>query len=301
VILGFLPANDIVDNDPFLRRVYCQEQDTIIKYSPFLIYNSSVEYFIPPPNDFPELPEPKTAWQKIKHFAKTHSRVAMLVSILKHKLIAMMSDREKEKHESRQNHLISYCRSKWFRYCDYVTWGIYTEFNDTYYMKSFDITEKILKKFKKEVEDDNRTFVVVILPSIFEYHNDIGKYVYDAIGEYPPERFNQSYPTCKILEICGRLNLTCIDLNPVFQEYKGRFKLKYPYFSYVCDGHWNPLGHYIAANYVACYLVENNIVSVEASYRDEILEMCQRNLNKSPQEILGSGYDSIFHGGMYRG
>ena len=80
------------------------------------------------------------------------------------------------------------------------------------------------------------------------------------------------------------------------------FELKAPYFSYRCNGHWNPVGHYLAVNNLVHYMVSESILdiqSVRAQYQNEIL---MGEVLKVPVEILGrKGFEQIYHGGTFFG
>ena len=70
-----------------------------------------------------------------------------------------------------------------------------------------------------------------------------------------------------------------------------------PVFNFYCDGHYNPVGHYLAANGLAEYLLQQGLVDEKAIRRNPDY------LDKSPEELLGpEAYKAIFvEGNVYTG
>ena len=86
----------------------------------------------------------------------------------------------------------------------------------------------------------------------------------------------------RFMQIVNELGIEFIPLAPVFIDYQREHNLPDPYFSYSCDGHWNPLGHDLAASAIGSYLIGIDPIS------------------PTPKEILGeSGYGAIYNGGIY--
>lgn len=100
--------------------------------------------------------------------------------------------------------------------------------------EAWNITEQALALFRDEVESDGSRFVIVIVPGPGESSDP----VYAA--QTPDED--------RTVALISRLNIPVVSLRPSFSSYISQFELKYPYLSFWCDGHWNPVGHYVAAH-----------------------------------------------------
>jgi lysophospholipase L1-like esterase len=70
-------------------------------------------------------------------------------------------------------------------------------------------------------------------------------------GVDPPADFRPTYPSERFAKIAKKHGVPFIDLIPVFVDEQQKRTLEYPYLYFTCDGHWNALGHRIAAETVA--------------------------------------------------
>src|SRR4030095_2608280 len=66
-----------------------------------------------------------------------------------------------------------------------------------------------------------------------------------------PDGFSRERIMNRLVPMLQRHGIPTVDLAQFFRDYRDRFSLPAPYFYYACDGHWNPLGHFLAANLVA--------------------------------------------------
>lgn len=164
------------------------------------------------------------------------------------------------------------------------------------------ITEKTLIDLKREVEADGGKLLVVVIPGEINFLKG-RKQVKRSTGLASlPEEFDTLYPAKRIERISQSNGIQFLALLPYFIEYKDKFHLRHPYFSYFCDGHWNPLGHFLVSNIVAKYLIEQDWIPLSDEEKAGRLEKIGRNLNLSPLEILGKeAYRQIYHRGLYLG
>ncbi|MBF0404463.1 hypothetical protein [Candidatus Magnetominusculus xianensis] len=149
------------------------------------------------------------------------------------------------------------------------------------WLDAWKITEDALLKLNQEISDNGGRLIVIIN------------------AEYPYSEIR--YPEKKLTEIAIKDNITIFSLTNDFISYKKQNDLKVPYFASRCDGHWNPLGHFIAANVVSKYLIDNNLVPIGNDDKQGLSSLILKNLNRSPQDILGTGFNQIYRNGFFEG
>src|SRR5262249_2951772 len=117
-----------------------------------------------------------------------------------------------------------------------------------------------------------------------------------------PNDFDLEHPVRRMREINQRNKLRSIDLESFLRTYRDEFDLKAPYFSYRCDGHLNPLGHFLATNLIAKYLIVNDLVPLDSVRKIRVLSRLERNMKLSPVDILSEeGYEQIYKTGRFKG
>lgn len=135
--------------------------------------------------------------------------------------------------------------------------------------KSWLITENALNILKNIIENDKSKFLIILIPSDKNTDEQIEKMFID-------------------------LNIKYIKLEEIFNKYTQLHNLSDPKYSYSCDGHWNPLGHYLSANVLAEFIIkETNLISNQ--YKDEKIKIINENLSKNPKEILGENNYNIIY------
>lgn len=130
---------------------------------------------------------------------------------------------------------------------------------------SWRITEHALAAFREEVEKDGGRFIVVIVPRVgIPYHSILTS-------------------ETQLLALTESLRIETLNLRPAFAAYTEAFTLTAPFLSFWCDGHWNPVGHYVTAAAIANFL--------QGSSGQELL---------SPQSLLGeSVWTATYRHGIY--
>jgi hypothetical protein len=168
------------------------------------------------------------------------------------------------------------------------TSGVYLPEDDTW-REAWKITEHYLVQLKQDIEGHGGKFFLVPIPEYIQlapdWEQDFKAYYHLATM---PEGFSRERPIKTIERIAEAHGLRVIQLSQFFHEYRDRFKLPAPYFYYRCDGHWNPIGHFLAANVIAKFLIERGFI------HGDIVRI-ERNLRLSPIEILSpDGYQQIY-------
>lgn len=182
-------------------------------------------------------------------------------------------------------------------------WDVYVPAKTKVWQDAWKITESALADLKREIGADGGNLLVV---SSCEYINISKTWEREFKRETGlskiPKDFDPLYPTKRLREICSKYNIALLEMDPYFLQYRDKFHLSYPYFSYWCDGHYSPLGHFLIAHVVARYLIEENWIPLRDKEKGGLLKKISKNLNLSPWEILGKeGYRQIYKRRLYLG
>ena len=163
------------------------------------------------------------------------------------------------------------------------------------------LTEEALKQLKASVEAAEAQLVIVSIPSFFSYSYDPREYFSDRYGGAEiPEDFNSLEPVNRAQNLARDLDIPFIRLEESFVAYRDEHNLQYPFFSYSCDGHWNPLGHAIAAAHTV-QLFASSTENIHIRISEDALKDAESILNNTPEDILGAeGVQRIYSGGVYR-
>lgn len=161
--------------------------------------------------------------------------------------------------------------------------------------EAWQITEHYLMQLQQEVSQQGGRFFVVVVPEYIQIANDWQQDLKDHFKIEVPKGFSRERPVRRLEQIAQRNGISLIELDQFFRGYRDRWQLPAPYFYYRCDGHWNPMGHFLAANFIAKYLVENQALSGD-------VDVFARNLQMSPSDILSAeGYRQIYTVGRFDG
>ncbi|MEO5361071.1 MAG: SGNH/GDSL hydrolase family protein [Nitrospirota bacterium] len=167
---------------------------------------------------------------------------------------------------------------------------------DSYWTEAWAITEHFLKELKKETEKDGATLIVIPVVEYIAMIKNPEQELRKAIGAEAPAGFDPQYPIRRLQETAQRNNINFYNPEPFLRRYRDDHNLPNPYYSYRCEGHWNPLTHFLMVNLAAGYLIKNGYITD----KDSVLSEVQNNLSRSPIDILGeAAYKEIYEGGFY--
>ncbi len=161
------------------------------------------------------------------------------------------------------------------------------------------ITKIMLGKFKDQVHADNAQLIIVLIPNHSQisptWKNEYRSY----FGQPPPTGYDPGLHEQQLLDVSRELNIPIISLSEHFRQYQAEHQLPFPYLSYRCDGHWNPLGHFLAASIVAEFLAGRKYVTVDNL--ENFVRSRQAERKQTPRRVIGDrAYDEIFGRGIYR-
>lgn len=212
-----------------------------------------------------------------------------------------------------KNFLKSYCVScvsinEWIkRYVSGISYDltlpVFTPPKSREWQEAWKITEKTLVDLNNEVKANNGKLIIVPFPDYMM----ISRNWRDEIREHRglkeiPKDFDPFYPANRLQGFAQINGIDLLRLDPEFLFYRDKFNLPPPYFSYWCDGHPNPVGHFLASNMVAGYLISNRLVPVSDEEAKVLLGRIEKNISLSPKEILGNeAHSQVYNNGVYRG
>ena len=108
-----------------------------------------------------------------------------------------------------------------------------------------------LRTLKHETSAAGSRLLVVNVPGVIQLSPDWRAEMASQIGsKVVPEGFDIDYPIRRLRALTDAAQIDLLDLQPPFLAYRDRHGLKSPVFGWCCDGHWNPLGHRLAADLV---------------------------------------------------
>lgn len=104
-------------------------------------------------------------------------------------------------------------------------------------------TKQIIKKWQEVADENNQEFIVVTIPSAYQYDEELKKLSENSFDSCTK---NIAQPQILIKEFTKQENIKMIDLLPGFRkDYKEIYQ-----FHYKIDGHWNKEGNKQAAKIV---------------------------------------------------
>ncbi len=165
--------------------------------------------------------------------------------------------------------------------------GVYETSPDPIWQRAWSDTERAISELNEAVTRDGGKLIVMLLPSTGSAYSEgfAGKYE-EIIGKPLPESIDLTYPRRRLGEFSARNGIAFLDLNREFERYARLNELKKPNFYFMCDGHFNPLGHYLTAHSLLGRLI------TEQWLKPDNLSMPERYQNGAfmdltPEQLLG--------------
>ncbi len=173
-------------------------------------------------------------------------------------------------------------------------WGLYRPAPDERWEEAWLITGDLLATLKREIEADGAKLVLALIPEPVTLLGNPRSAIRFGSGSAAPADLDMELPSKRLMAMAGDLGIPALDLLAVFKAYRDRHALAAPYFSFSCDGHWNPLGHTVAAAALADFLKPFGVPAP----REGQLDMA---MARAPQEHLGiEAFQQIYRGGIYQ-
>ena len=135
---------------------------------------------------------------------------------------------------------------------------------DPDWQKAWSITAKVLRRFDQEVTRDGAHLVVFAWPIFSDIDSDwqgrMLKQVRYIAPQFNPDKFN-----VHLRQTAQQAGVTIDFLAPYFQKYRDAHHLQWPYFSFTCDTHFNPLGHQVAAEAILQEIEQRGLLPLHAA------------------------------------
>lgn len=150
---------------------------------------------------------------------------------------------------------------------------------------SWKIFEWTLQTLQTECKENGSELMLVNVPGPIQWsYNWKTEMTKQMGGEVPPDDLDVDYARQRLQHMVDSAQIHLLDMVPGFIEYRNKFQLPEPVFGWCCDGHWNPIGHQLAAD-----LVVNELVKAGYLKNGSIIS------TPSPQDIVGDDlYEDIY-------
>jgi len=268
VILAFLTGNDFLDNSKFLSQPYESHMFYFVfdKNNNLVLDRSFID------NYQRSLTLPKRLFQRLVQ----KSYLASLISERLYLLREGIRTHRFEKYftESRQKGMER-------KLDEFSTLNIYLPDPSAHWREAFDITKGILLKFRDAVEEHGTRFVLVTLSNATQVHPDMQQQLHTTYG-LP---FDYGRPDRILEEFAKQNGIPFLKLMPMFLEYHLKTGKYLHGFGAHHGGHWNEIGHCLAAEKIFEFLQENGFVSSDSMTGRAHTHACE-----SPYPRTASGW-----------
>ncbi len=132
------------------------------------------------------------------------------------------------------------------------------------FLKDPSFNSELFDTFAERIQEADRLLEIPLHSVLFPQRYQQSELEWRAMIRYyglRSEAFDLGLPNRKILDICKRNRLNCVDLLPAFREHSRKL-LHYPY-----DMHWNDAGNRLAGEAMAKYLAPVIRKELQAAYK----------------------------------
>ncbi len=126
-------------------------------------------------------------------------------------------------------------------------YGQYVPPRTRQWREAWEVTAWCLEKLREAIAQDGGRLIIVAIPPVID---TLGRraHLAQAVGESLPPDFSWTLPARKMREIADTTGIAFVDLLPGFLEYARTTSCEPPCFFWKRDGHWNAVGHEVAAD-----------------------------------------------------
>jgi lysophospholipase L1-like esterase len=241
VIVGFLAANDMRNNSKELEMLY---NGGAHSDAPYLMRDESGDWVLEP------VPPKASAQNPIILFLKRHVALYRFLWYEKQYLTGLLRDTPPETPAGEGENVQAYL----------ARLSAPPEGQDKAFQEAWAATDELVRMLHSAVEEDGGTLIVAMLAGAMDVTPDPREALEKQFNAPLPEAFDIDYPREHMRTLSMREGISFLDLTPTFRAYRDEHQLEAPYFSYPHDGHWSKLGHMLAAETLATYLREQQLV-----------------------------------------
>jgi hypothetical protein len=241
VVLGLTLSNDVRNNSRTLNLSSLGYYYSIDRDGELVLDSSLLD----------EYSKNRGFWKSFVHAVERHSYLA---SLLSERFYLMKKQRSDSQMKARQVGPASAAAQTAGASApamdEFADENIYRPQMSPRWIEAFEITKKVLAKFKAAVEERGGKFVLVLIPAAEEVHPELQEKLNTTYGI----RLDYDQPD-RLLEGFARdLGITCVNLLPQFREYHSKTHTYLYGFHESISGHWNEAGHALGAKLVAEFL-----------------------------------------------
>jgi hypothetical protein len=246
VLLAVMTANDIQDNSKFLSweglRFYFVPDDT----GNLVLDRSSLDAYEQ------NLTLPKQLFQSLK-------QNSYLASLISERLFLLREELHRAWFKA---NFADAAKAEEVRKLDqFSELNIYFPDLSPRWREAFEITKRIILKFKASVEERGAKFVLVTLSNAEQSHPEKA----EQLTKQYELAFDYEQPDRILAEFAKQQSITLLQLMPAFRSYHLKMGTFLHGFGASIGGHWNEHGHRLAAEEIFKFLVEKRLVPIHGS------------------------------------
>lgn len=258
VLLVFWPGNDVLNNS--LRLVEGEEGKDKNLIHPYYLKDSATgKWYLKPASPNPDLPPVK---KDFRYYLKQYTALYRFWRYFrdtwqpKHAPVWLGGHAEPEQlyaEDAKEPFEL-----RWKGY------GVYVPPRTRAWQEAWEVTAWCLEQLNEAVKAEGAELIVVAIPPVID--TTMRKIrLEEALGETLPASFSWNYPTRRLRQLADTLGAGFIDLTGPFQQYASENDCAPPCFFWPKDGHWNALGHEVAAATVASELLRGGWLEADSS------------------------------------
>jgi hypothetical protein len=121
---------------------------------------------------------------------------------------------------------------------------------DSLWRRAWALTEAAILTLDSDVTRDGARLLVVVLPDPIQPYSADAAELERLLGRPLPRGFDAYYPAARLADFLAETGIASLNLADVFKDYAAANQLRPPYFGFARNGHWDTLGHRVAAESV---------------------------------------------------
>lgn len=227
VVILATVANDVMNNSSTLQP---KAYGIHTWYAPY--------YDLGPDGNLIFRPVEARSFNSIRSFLETHSRLTYYL------VRAWMK-------------FVNYSPYKWDGI--YIGYRVCSDQLDAEWEQAWAVTDKVLNRFRNDVQADGAKFVVMVPPEFYQTDLNWKEWFTKDEGKIPAT-FSETAFDKRMQQIAARNQIAVDFLAPYFQAYRDEHHLQYPYFSFTCNHHYSALGHEVAAEAMIQKMEERHLL-----------------------------------------
>ena len=128
-------------------------------------------------------------------------------------------------------------------------YAVFTPPTDPVWTEAWNQVERALLLLQDQLSTEQKLYLFLV-PEMLQIAPEYPSLIEKEYGKQPPPAFNPLYPHERLKAFAKKQDIPVIDPIPAFRRYQEAEGISYPYFFSSCDGHWNALGHSLAAKII---------------------------------------------------